>query len=353
MMLALKVCLSRVVTPCVAGILAVLAGCEALPKPTPVPTSVATFFPKPTVIPSSTVAPTRAPANTPTPSRTPTDTPSPTPTHTPTVTPTPTATISPYAARVNNDVTISKAALATEIRRVSIALKDSKPVTTSAPAIREQALGALIDSALLGNYAASNAISITSAMVDEEAQRIVRLRGGALGYATWLRDTLQTDADVRTLVERDLTGRAVRQAVLDGAPTSAQYLRLSHIVVGSAAEAAQIVAQLKSGANFAQLALALSLDATTRGNSGDLGWLFVDAIAPGALAWPEIETAALALGDGEISGVVRTPIGFHVVKLVGRNVRPLSADDSARLRGALFARWFANLKTSAQIERFP
>ncbi|MFN7570129.1 MAG: peptidylprolyl isomerase [Betaproteobacteria bacterium] len=75
--------------------------------------------------------------------------------------------------------------------------------------------------------------------------------------------------------------------------------------------AEQLVAQLKGGADFAALAASSSAAAEAL-QGGDLGWrsaerlptLFVEAVAP--------------LKPGEIAPIVRSPGGFHILKLVGK-----------------------------------
>ena len=252
-----------------------------------------------------------------------------------------------------NKVSISKIELADEIRRTSVVVNSSKPITNATLGITDVALNGLIDDALLRGFASDHGIGVTTGAVSSELQRIVRLRGGAPAYATWLKETRQSDDDVRVLASRVLTMQAVRQLVLQDVPTSAEYVRLLQIVVASEAEARDIVAQLAAGAEFSVTAQNKSLDAATRSTGGDLGWFFLDDTAPGALAWPEIETAAVHLPDGALAGPIRTAIGFHLIKLVGRNVRSIAPDDFARLSAATFGHWFEKLKSNAHIIRYP
>ena len=76
-----------------------------------------------------------------------------------------------------------------------------------------------------------------------------------------------------------------------------------------AARAAELAAEARGGADFAQLAREHSQDETNAGNGGDLG-LF----GRGRMV-PEFENAAFALAAGEISDPVRSPFGFHVIQV--------------------------------------
>ena len=70
-----------------------------------------------------------------------------------------------------------------------------------------------------------------------------------------------------------------------------------------------LLKQLKGGADFADLAKANSQDGSAA-NGGDLG-----TFGKGQMV-PAFEQAVAALKPGEISGVVETPFGYHIIKLV-------------------------------------
>lgn len=69
---------------------------------------------------------------------------------------------------------------------------------------------------------------------------------------------------------------------------------------------------LKGGADFAEMAKNVSQDPGSARNGGELPW-----IGPGNTI-PEFETAAYALQPGEMSPVVETAVGFHIIKMLER-----------------------------------
>lgn len=84
--------------------------------------------------------------------------------------------------------------------------------------------------------------------------------------------------------------------------------RISHIVVKSEAEAKDVLAQLKSGGNFSDVARQCSIDATAT-SGGALGWQ-----AKGKML-PEFEKACAKLKNpGDLTEVVKTQFGYHIVK---------------------------------------
>jgi peptidyl-prolyl cis-trans isomerase SurA len=77
------------------------------------------------------------------------------------------------------------------------------------------------------------------------------------------------------------------------------------------ARAEQVLARARAGENFAQLAVAFS-DAPDGLSGGDLGVRPVDRL-PSLYA-----DAAAKLQPGDVSELLRSPAGFHIIKLVGR-----------------------------------
>jgi parvulin-like peptidyl-prolyl isomerase len=77
------------------------------------------------------------------------------------------------------------------------------------------------------------------------------------------------------------------------------------------AEAASVLAQLRKGADFAAMAKQHSQDPGSAANGGDLGFV------PKGQTVPAFEQAAFALTKpGQLSIVVESPFGFHIIKLI-------------------------------------
>lgn len=90
-----------------------------------------------------------------------------------------------------------------------------------------------------------------------------------------------------------------------------EQIRASHILVKTEKEAKDIQAQLKAGGKFEELARKHSVDSSSA-KGGDLGWFGKGAMVP------VFEQAALALKEGQISDVVKSDFGYHIIKLTGK-----------------------------------
>lgn len=81
----------------------------------------------------------------------------------------------------------------------------------------------------------------------------------------------------------------------------------AHVLVATEDEALDVLARLDAGEDFADLASELSLDEGSAADGGSLG-----CMAPASFV-PEFRDALVGLADGEVSVVVETQFGFHVL----------------------------------------
>ncbi len=93
------------------------------------------------------------------------------------------------------------------------------------------------------------------------------------------------------------------------------------------AEAEKVLAEAKKGKNFTELAKKYSQDPSAAQNGGDLGYF-----TRGKMIAPFSE-AAFSMKPGEISDLVRSPFGFHIIKV--EDVRPEKTESWEEARASV------------------
>jgi len=107
-------------------------------------------------------------------------------------------------------------------------------------------------------------------------------------------------------------------------------VRASHILLNTGGkdeaavrkQAEELLAKIKGGADFAALAKQFSEDPGSKDKGGDLDFF------PRGQMVPEFEQAAFSLQPGQVSELVKTQYGFHIIKVVDKqagSTQPLEA----------------------------
>ena len=104
---------------------------------------------------------------------------------------------------------------------------------------------------------------------------------------------------------------------------SGKEYHVEHILVDKEADAKAIIAQLKAGANFEDIAKAKSKDPGSAKNGGDLGWVSDKSLVP------EFSKAMVQLKTGQITDKpVKSQFGYHIIKVVdSREAKAPSLDE--------------------------
>ena len=213
--------------------------------------------------------------------------------------------------------------------------------------VRKQVLEELIEQALIEEEARKQGVGLSEAQIDAEMQKAIDEAGGQERFDRWLTQTNSTRQDFRLSLRFELLGAKLREKVTAGIPERGEQVHPRHILVDDRQSAERLLARLKAGADFATLARQNSLDTATRESGGDLGWI------PRGLTTPEFERAAFSLNKGQLSGVVQSPLGYHIILAVERQAnRPISDDVQMILREKAFDEWLDARKAAARIERY-
>ena len=85
-------------------------------------------------------------------------------------------------------------------------------------------------------------------------------------------------------------------------------IKLHHILVENEKEAKDVLARLKKGEKFAEIATQISI-CPSKAKGGDLDWM------PKGSLVPEIEEVAFKMKKGQIEGPVKSKFGYHILFL--------------------------------------
>jgi len=155
------------------------------------------------------------------------------------------------------------------------------------------------------------------------------------------------DAMLRKDIEAQVTDATISKWYDDHAVQFARpQIQLAHIMVSTEKEAKAIRAQLDSGADFAALAKAKSLDPRTSGDGGLLGWVRPKDVGP-------LGDAVKDLDKGGIAGPVKSPQAWHILKVLDKRdkvpLKEVKDKITDQVKKELAEKYIDDLKASATI----
>ena len=241
---------------------------------------------------------------------------------------------------VVNDEALTQYDLDAQKRAVLAQMKTQNVTPPPNDVIEKQLLERLITERAIAQYAKETGVRIDDAQVERTIQRIAQdnkmspdefrraVEREGIPYAKY-REEVRGEIMLQRLRDREVDSKiVVSDAEVDNflASMSAQSggdseYRVAHVLVLVPEQsspdqidfrrrrAQEALQQIKSGGDFAQVAASFS-DAPDALKGGDLGWR-----APARLPTVFVETVR-TMKPGDVSGVLRSPSGFHIVKLL-------------------------------------
>jgi len=249
--------------------------------------------------------------------------------------PTPTAPPEPLALRVNGEgVPLA------EYQASLAQLQQARP-DLSAEEQRKWVMDDLVEQTLLALAARQNGFTVDEGALDTREQELATQAGGEAALADWQARNGYTPASFRSALRRGMEAAWQRDQILATVPETAEQIHARQILVLTE-EAAQLVKQQLSqaGANFANLAFGYDLS-----TGGDLGWF-----PRGYLIQPAVEEAAFALQPGEVSDIIQTDYGYHIIQVIAREERALTQDARQALQRKALQDWLAQNRAQSQVE---
>lgn len=278
------------------------------------------------------------------------------------------------AARVNGEV-IEKSEIDSQIEM----LKKRSPQMFEGEAgesllleYKQRTLDNLINDVLARQAAEERGINVSDKDVQAKIDELKAQFPDAAWFEQALEQSGQTLEELKSEVRRQLVlERLLAELVKDSKITEDEIkkyyesnkarfvdqaaVRASHILFDQAdkSTAESVLAEIRKGADFAALAKKYSKDVATAASGGDLGW-------PTTPYVPEFQTALDALKLGEVSGLVKTQYGWHIIKVTDKRAerqRPLDEvrDEieeliSQQRKADAYRKFLDDLRKSAEIE---
>ncbi len=106
--------------------------------------------------------------------------------------------------------------------------------------------------------------------------------------------------------------------------STGEEVKASHILVDTEAEAEDILKKIMMKESFSELAKKFSKDHTSAIKGGDLGFFGKGRMVPG------FEKVAFELQPGEVSDLVKTKFGYHIIKVIEKRESKLRDFDEVR-----------------------
>ena len=194
----------------------------------------------------------------------------------------------------------------------------------------------LIDQVLLAQGAREAGVQISEADVQA---RIDSLTEG-IDIDAWMVEWGYTREDLLESLRLQMLAARQRDLIADTIPELVEQVELRQVFAFTEAGANRALTSLNSGTPFMDVATEFSPD-----TGGYLGW-----VPRGYLLVPAIEEAVFDQPVGTYTDIIESEIGFHVVLVIDREVRPLSVDARLTLtRQALYA-WLEGRRAESLIE---
>ncbi len=155
-----------------------------------------------------------------------------------------------------------------------------------------------------------------------------------------------TEADLRGIITAQLYREKLRADITKDLKPESEEVWARHILVPDEAAAKAVLERLNKGEDWAKVASEVSTDTSNKDNGGDLGWFGRGKMVK------EFEDAAFSLKVGEISQPVKTSFGYHIIQVLGHEMRPLNGSDFESYKDTKLQDWLTEAKTKTTITEY-
>lgn len=237
--------------------------------------------------------------------------------------------------------------------------KDEEGVTV-AETLRDDILDKVILEEIVRQDAKKDGIEIDKKEVEENYNEIIQSLGGKEKYAEFLSKSGFSDDYFKKNIKNELLffkykDEYIKNNQINEEESKAYFeenkdlltvAKASHILVNSEEDGKEILEKLEAGEDFKTLAQEHSLDTASGSMGGDLGYFGKTEMIP------EFSNAVFNMEKGEISDLVKSDVGYHIIYLedIKQTYEDLKEEIDYMLNEEKFASHLSELKESATVE---
>jgi len=262
-------------------------------------------------------------------------------------------------------------------KRLEVLVSQYPQMTESLEGDAEEELkGTIIDSliseVLIAEEAVKQKVEVSEDEVDSKIKEIKAGFPDEKSFLDALEENKMTLADLKGEIEKSLVQLKMMEKITADVKTTESELKeyyeengesfvepeqvkVKHILLEDEKTAEKVLAELKSGSDFAELAGKYSTDPGFKDKGGDLGWMSRDQLVP------EFADAAFSLPVGQLSSLVKSQFGYHIIiveekkETVQQDFNDVKEDVEQILleekRSDKFQMWIEDLKKKADIKK--
>jgi foldase protein PrsA len=197
----------------------------------------------------------------------------------------------------------------------------------------------LVNQLLIAQYARAHGITVSDAEIDaREAETRAKFPPGQFDATT--KSQGLSDSRVRALLRQqlELEKAVAPQVHVDDAAVREYYdknhalydkpeqVKARHILVPDEPTAQIVLARLRAGASWSEVAKEYTKDPSTRDNGGELGYFSRGQMVPA------FQDASFSAPVGELVGPVKSPFGYHVLQVEDRTPPFTATFDAVKQR---------------------
>lgn len=254
----------------------------------------------------------------------------------PTLTPSPTPV--PAKATVNGEI-IRLSEFDAELERFKAAQAELGNTVSDEEAV-STVLDDLVALVLLAQGAEQAGFVVDDALLQERIGKLISEVGGEQTLNQWLTANNYTPESFRAALRRAIAAAWMRDQLAGQIANSKDQVHVRQILFYNEERARQVLTDIQAGrTDFDEFAVLV--DPVTR---GDLGWF-----PRGYLPEKAVEQAAFSLPVGQVSDVIVTDLGFHIIRILERENRPLSPDALLALQSKAVRDWVEQQRTQSSI----